>query len=125
MTESVSNKTKGKLGEQAAAKYLQRLGYKILERNYRYSRFAEIDIVAKDKDTIVFAEVKTRTGTTFGHPFEAINHTKIENIFKAGLYYLKNTKETYKKYRIDVISVIGDLKTEKPKIEHLKNISLN
>ena len=125
MTESVSNKTKGKLGEQAAAKYLQRLGYKILERNYRYSRFAEIDIVAKDKDTIVFAEVKTRTGTTFGHPFEAVNHTKIENIFKAGLYYLKNTKETYKKYRIDVISVIGDLKTEKPKIENLKNISLN
>ena len=91
MTESVSNKTKGKLGEQAAAKYLQRLGYKILERNYRYSRFAEIDIVAKDKDTIVFAEVKTRTGTTFGHPFEAINHTKIENVtFKPPRLPLKN-----------------------------------
>lgn len=125
MPKSVSNKTKGKLGEQVAAEYLQKLNYKILERNYRYSRYAEIDIIAKDKDTIVFAEVKTRSCTAFGHPFEAVNHTKIENIFKAGLYFIKNTKETYKKYRIDIISVIGDLKTEKPKIEHLKNISLN
>lgn len=125
MPETGSNKIKGKLGEQKAAEYLQKLGYKILERNYRYSRYAEIDIIAKDKDTIVFAEVKTRTNTAFGHPFEAVNHTKIENIFKAALSYLKNTKESYKKYRIDVISVVGDLKIEHPKIEHLKNIELN
>lgn len=125
MPETTSNKTKGKLGEQAAAKYLEKQGYKILEKNYRYSRYAEIDIIAKDKDTIVFAEVKTRSNTAFGHPFEAVNSAKITNIFKAGLYYLKNTKENYKKYRIDVISIIGDLQNNNPKIEHLKNISLN
>ncbi len=125
MHNTSSNKIKGKIGEQKAADYLQKSGYKIIERNYRYSRFAEIDIIAKDKDTLVFVEVKTRSGTSFGHPFEAVNKSKIENIYKAGLSYLQNSKEHYKKYRIDIISVINDLKTDRVKIEHLKNISLN
>ena len=83
---------------------------------------AELDIVAKDGDTIVFVEVKTRSTTSFGHPFEAVNKTKLNNIFKAGLAWLKTTKESYNGYRIDVISVLG---TDKPQIEHLKNVSLN
>lgn len=125
MPESHTNKEIGRLGEETAAKFLQKLGYKILEKNYRYSRFCEIDIVAKDKDTIVFAEVKTRTTSNFGHPFEAVNKKKLMNIFKAGLFYLKNTTETYKRYRIDIVSVLGNVHEQSPKIEHLKDISLN
>lgn len=120
-----SNKQIGKLGEEFAEKYLKKQGYKILEKNYRYSRFAEIDIVAKDKDTIVFVEVKTRSDLTFGHPFEAINKTKLQHIFQAGLFYLQNTKEKHKNYRIDIVAVVGKSEESSPKIEHLKNVCLN
>lgn len=122
MNSKSSNKIIGRLGEERAQKFLKKMGWKILETNYRYSRFAEIDIIAKDKDIIVFIEVKTRSTTNFGHPFEAISKSKLQNIFKAGLAYLQTTKETYKSYRIDVVSVIGK---ENPKVEHLKNISIN
>lgn len=116
------NKSVGKIGEDIAQQYLKKQGWKILDKNFHYSRYAELDIVAKDGDTIVFVEVKTRSTTNFGHPFEAVNKTKLNNIFKAGLAWLKTTNESYKNYRIDVISLIG---TENPKIEHLKNISLD
>lgn len=125
MINKKSNKQIGNYGEEAAAKFLQKSGFKILERNYRYSRLCEIDIIAKNKDTIVFVEVKTRTSTSFGHPFEAINKSKLSNVFKAGLFYLQNTQESYKNYRIDIISVIGNINDKNPKIEHLKNVSLN
>lgn len=117
-----SNKIIGKSGEDLACQFLQKQGYKILERNFRYSRLAEIDIIAKDKDTLVFVEVKTRTNENCGHPFEAINHKKLEHIFKAGLAYMQTTEEEYKKFRIDIISVLGK---DTPKIEHLKDVSLN
>ena len=116
------NKTIGKKGEDTACEYLKKQGYKILERNFRYSRLSEIDIIAKEKDTIVFVEVKTRTSTTYGHPFEAISHNKLNNIFQAALKYLQTTTETHKNHRIDIISVLGK---DNVQIEHLKNISLN
>ena len=116
------NKEVGKFGEKTAQEYLKKLGWKILDTNFHYSRYAELDIIAKDKDSIVFVEVKTRSTNAFGHPFESINHKKLENIFKAGLAWLKTTKEPYKNFRIDVISILGQ---ENPQIEHLKNISLN
>lgn len=117
-----SNKKTGQYGEDEATKFLQKQGYKILERNFRYSRLAEIDIVAKDKDTIVFVEVKTRKTLNCGHPFEAVDYKKLEHIYKAGLAYLKTTEEEYKNFRIDIISVLG---VQNPKIEHLKGVSLN
>lgn len=124
-----SNKILGKLGEELACSFLEKQGWKILEKNFHYSRFAEIDIVAKDNDTIVFVEVKTRSTKDFGHPFEAVNRNKLLNIFKAGLAYLQKTKEPYRRYRIDIISVLGkcspDSTKNAPKIEHLKDISLN
>lgn len=117
-----SNKKTGQYGEDEATKFLQKQGYKILERNFRYSRLAEIDIVAKDEDTIVFVEVKTRKTLNCGHPFEAVDYKKLEHIYKAGLAYLKTTEEEYKNFRIDIISVLG---VQNPKIEHLKDVSLN
>lgn len=126
MNAKSMNKAVGKFGEDAACRYLEQMGWQILARNYRYSRYAEIDIVAKDNGTIVFVEVKARSTTDFGHPFEAVNYKKLQNVFKAGLAYLKGSSESYKRYRIDIISVLGKsgAKTE-PKIEHLKDVSLN
>ena len=120
-----NNKTKGQLGENLAEKYLKKQCYKILEKNYRYSRIAEIDIIAKDKDTIVFVEVKTRTNLNFGHPFEAINKTTLQHLYQTGLIYLQNTKEKYKTYRIDIIGITTNSDEKTPKFEHIKNINLN
>ncbi len=117
-----TNKSIGNFGEKTACDFLKKQGYKIIETNYHYSKLAEIDIIAKNKNTIVFVEVKTRSTTNFGHPFEAINYNKLQKILQAGLYYLQNTKEKYTDYRIDIVSILG---TENPKIEHLKNVSLN
>ena len=115
----MNNRTLGDNGEDIACKFLEKQGYTILERNKHYSRFCELDIVAKYKDTVVFVEVKTRKTDAFGTPLEAITKTKFENILKGVQYYLSENK--VKNYRIDVIGI-----TLKPhiKIEHLKNISL-
>ena len=114
----MTNQLLGKNGEDIAKSYLDKSGYKILETNKRFSKLCEIDIIALDKNTLVFVEVKTRKSNVCGHPFEAITKTKYNHI-KQGLYiYLKENPQ-YKKFRIDAISVL--LKPEL-KIEHLKNI---
>ena len=113
----MENKKIGNAGEDLACRYLEKRGYKILERNKHYSRFCEIDIIAEYKTTLVFVEVKTRTTNYFGTPFEAITKSKYENIKKGIQFYLQEHK--FQKHRIDVIGI-----TLKPelKIEHLKNV---
>ena len=113
------NRQFGNMGEEIATKYLQDNGYKILARNVHYSRFCEIDIIAQEKNTTVFVEVKTRKDDKFGTPMEAITKTKYEHIKKGVYNYL--SENHVKSYRIDAIGI-----TLKPelKIEHLKNISV-
>lgn len=115
----MNNRKFGDAGEDLACRYLQKQGYEILERNKHYSRFCEIDIIAKDKNTTVFVEVKTRKTDSFGSPLEAITKTKYSNIKKGVLSYLAENR--VKQYRIDVVGI-----TLKPeiKIEHLKNIQI-
>ncbi len=115
----INNRKCGDAGEDLACRYLEKQGYEILERNKHYSRFCEIDIIAKHKNTHIFVEVKTRKTDGFGTPFEAITKTKYENIKKGVLNYISENK--VKDYRIDVIGI-----TLKPelKIEHMKNISI-
>ena len=115
----MNNRKFGNAGEDRACRYLEKQGYKILERNKHYSRFCELDIIAQYKNTTVFIEVKTRKTDHFGAPFEAITKTKFENLKKGVQFYLSENK--VKDYRIDVIGI-----TLKPeiKIEHLKNIFL-
>lgn len=115
----MKNKEIGQKGETLACEYLIKHGYEIVETNKRFSRFCEIDIIAKDKQTLVFIEVKTRTSDFCGSPLEAITKSKYDNI-KTGLFsYLKDTNIKYTKFRIDAISV---LLTPEVKINHLKNI---
>ena len=114
----MSNQSVGQNGEEIAKNYLENMGYAILETNRRFSKLCEIDIIALDKNTLVFVEVKTRKTDLCGHPLEAITKSKYSHI-KRGLYLYLSENPQYKKYRIDAISVI--LKPEL-KIEHLKNI---
>ena len=116
----MSNISLGKNGEEIAKTHLEKNGYKILEMNKRYSKLCEIDIIALEKDTLVFVEVKTRKTDICGHPLEAITKTKYNHI-KQGLYIYLQENPQYKKYRIDAISVL--IKPE-VKVEHLKNIAL-
>ena len=112
------NKAVGKSGEEIAKKYLEREGYKILETNRRFSRFCEIDIIALDKKTLIFCEVKTRRTDVCGSPLEAITKTKYTNIKKGIFLYLQENPQ-YKNFRIDAVAI-----TLKPNvtIKHLKNI---
>lgn len=98
----------GRIGEEAAAKFLRRRGYKILERNYRLKKFGEIDIVAKEKDTICFIEVKTRTTTAFGEPYEAVNKNKQFKLSMLALSYLKAKNLMQKRARLDIISISNE-----------------
>jgi len=116
----MSNIITGRRGEEIACGYLKKMGYEILERNKRFSRYSEIDIIALDRKTLVFVEVKTRTTALAGSPLEAITKTKYQHI-KNGLFmYLKENPQ-YKKYRIDAVSIILNPEIE---IKHLKNIYL-
>ena len=114
-----NNILKGKQGENIAEDYIKKLGYKIIERNWHYSKNAEIDIIAEDNGTLVFIEVKTRTTLNYGHPFEAINETKIQKIHKAIYGYLKESNKQYNNFRFDGIAIIG---LKNPTIEHIKDL---
>lgn len=114
----MSNISTGKKGEDLASEYLIKKGYKILERNRHFSKFCEIDIIAQDKDTIVFCEVKTRKTTVCGSPLEAITKSKYQNI-KKGIFFYLQENSNYKRFRVDAISIVLEPKLE---IVHLKNI---
>lgn len=107
----------GKYGEDLATKYLQAQGYQILERNYRCN-LGEIDIVAQDKDYLVFVEVKTRTNVFFGFPHESVTHAKQSRIRKIALFYLAERRSSLENYRFDVISVL----LEEGKIDNIELI---
>lgn len=112
----------GQLGENKAKQYLKRRGYQILETNYR-TKAGEIDLIAKDKECVVFVEVKTRTSLEYGTPAEAVSYYKQQHMINSAKYYLARTGGDCE-CRFDVIEVqlssIGWLKTAK--INHLKNV---
>ncbi len=108
----------GALGEKAAAEYLESLGYKILIKNWR-CRFGEVDIVATEGDQTVFVEVKTRSGSGFGHPFEAITAAKVRSMSKtANAYCFAHRVGT--SIRLDAIAVY--LSGGQTSVEHLKQV---
>ena len=114
----MNNIKTGKKGEEIAQKYLEDKGFKIVEVNKRFSKFCEIDIIALDKDTLVFCEVKTRKTMICGSPFEAITKAKYQNIKKGVFLYLQENPK-FKKFRIDAISILLEPKLE---IKQLRNI---
>lgn len=94
----------GAEGEELAVGYLQKRGYAVLHRNYR-TPVGEADIIVRDRETVVFVEVKARSTPAFGQPFEAVDFRKQEKLRKVALYYLKQ-KGVESPVRFDVISVL-------------------
>ncbi len=95
----------GKEGEDAAAAFLKKKGFKILRTNYR-TPLGEIDIIAKDGDVLVFVEVKTRADDAFGSPFEAVTPRKREKIKKVALCFMKGLRNETAA-RFDVLSIMA------------------
>jgi putative endonuclease len=108
----------GERGENLAVWYLKKNGYKIIEQNYR-NRLGEIDIVARDKKTIVFVEVKSRKSIRYGSPKWAVTPKKQRRISMVALYYLKDTRQTDAKARFDVVAITSN--HDAPRIEIVKN----
>jgi putative endonuclease len=108
----------GQKGEEIAVRHLKKEGYKIIATNYR-NKLGEIDIIAQDKDTIVFAEVKTRRSVQFGNPKQAVTIQKQKKISMVALYYLKATGQSTARARFDVVGVISN--RDKPQVEIIKN----
>lgn len=119
----MTNKIIGKYGEDIAKNFLIKKGFKIIEMNYRYSRVAEIDIIASKKDILHFVEVKTRTQEFFGTPLEAITPNKLKQIYSCAIEYLSKNKNKYKKYQLDAIGILLSDKEVK-KIDFIEDISL-
>lgn len=116
----------GKLGEDLASKFLEKKGYKIIERNFK-KRYEEIDIVAIDSSeknsVLVFVEVKTRTSSEYGSPLEAITYWKLKSLIKAAQYYKLTHKNLPDGLRIDAVSIKLGYNGKAESIEHIKNIS--
>ena len=96
----------GKEGEAQAADFLKGKGYKIVRVNYK-TKLGEIDIIARDKDTICFIEVKTRQSDKFGLGQEAVSWRKQAQVSKTSVIYLKENKLLDKKARFDVVSALN------------------
>jgi putative endonuclease len=108
----------GKKGEEVAFRFLKKNGYRIIERNY-VCKMGEMDIIAKEKDTLVFVEVKTRTSITFGPPQLAVNPTKQMQLSKVALYFLKEKRLEDVKARFDVVAIL--LRPKGEEIELIKD----
>ena len=108
----------GKDSESIAVRYLKKNGYKILAQNYR-NKIGEIDIIAKDKKTLVFVEVKAARTDSFGNPKWAVTPKKQRKISMVALYYLKATKQNKVKARFDVVAISSS--QDNPRIELIKN----
>jgi TIGR00252 family protein len=100
----VRNKILGSQGEQRAAEYLTEHGCTICERNFRV-KTGEIDIIADDCGTLVFVEVKTRTGTQYGTPAQAVDFRKRNKIVQTAYWYLRQRQIDGRPCRFDVIEV--------------------
>jgi putative endonuclease len=110
----------GRRGENAAARYLQRLGYVIVARGQR-AAIGEIDLVAVDGRTVVFVEVKTRTTQDAGHPSDAVDDAKQRRLTRLALSYLQRHDLLECHSRFDVVAVTWGDANQRPLIEHYAN----
>jgi len=110
----------GKLGEKAARKFLKKRGYRIREVGFR-CHHGEIDIVAQQKDYLVFVEVRTKSNLDFGTPEESIAQAKKEKIITLALTYTSTHQNLPSLWRIDVVAIELDDKSKTTRIELIEN----
>ncbi len=109
----------GDWGEKVAVNYLMKQGYQILDRNYK-TKLGELDIVAKERDIIVFVEVKTRSSRSFGLPQEAVNFKKQNKIMRMAMQYLQN-RDLRGTWRIDVVGIVMSKNRRVENIDLIRN----
>lgn len=119
MKSTLSPYDLGKRGEEIAQNYLQRKGLKIIAKRFRFRR-GEIDLIASERDTLVFVEVKARGAGSLGLPEESVNVKKQHQIRKIAEAYLALNKIEDVACRFDVISLVFD-KREAYSITHIEN----
>ena len=112
--------TLGRRGEQLAASYLEGLGLTIVDRNWRCPQ-GEIDLVAREGHELVFAEVKTRSSTAFGHPLEAITPIKLARLRRLAAAWCEAHPGPHSAVRIDALAVIAP-RGGPVEIEHLRRV---
>lgn len=117
----MNTKLIGRWGEAAAADYLKKKGYKLLGLGYR-TRMGEIDLIAEDRGTLVFVEVKTRRDDGFAQAREAVTGAKQRRLLAAAELYMAE-RGTDRPARFDVIEVYAPegVETKKPQINHIEN----
>jgi putative endonuclease len=124
MPATESKKQIGVRGEDLACAELQRQGMQILERNW-HCRIGEIDIVAAERSraglTLVFCEVKCRSGLGFGHPLEAITHTKLRTLRQLAALWMREHRVKASSIRVDAIGVVLQPGRE-PSLTHVRAV---
>lgn len=110
----------GKLGEQLAAEHLQRAGLRILARNWRCGE-GEIDIVAADRRVLVAVEVKTRSGTGYGTPLEAVTRKKRVRLRRLAVQWVLANGVLFDEVRVDVVEVLKDERGDFA-IDHIRGV---
>ncbi|MDO8486518.1 MAG: YraN family protein [Candidatus Staskawiczbacteria bacterium] len=110
----------GKIGEEIAKRFLEKQGYKIIEQNYK-TKYAEIDLVARNKENLIFVEVRTKVGDKFGTPEETINKKKIKKLWGNAMAY-----SAFKRWkgplRIDAVCIILKPDYNVERLNHYENI---
>ena len=110
----------GAAGEAAAVTELERRGYRILARNVR-TRMGELDVVARDGQTLCFVEIKARRSTAFGFPQEAVTRQKQHHVARMAQWYLKAHRLTGVSARFDVVAVLLDPAGRPTQIDVIQN----
>ena len=120
MGEQNHNQRLGRKGEDLAAAYLQRRGYRILVRNVR-TPYGEIDLIAQKSGQYIFVEVKTRSNARFGLPEEAITPRKWQHMVEAAEYWLAENINALPSWQIDVVAILLPANGE-AEIRHYENV---
>jgi putative endonuclease len=119
---SLRNSSLGRFGEDRAAEWLADNGFRIVERNWRCPR-GEIDIVAWQDTTLVFVEVKTRSGVTAGHPFDAVTESKVTRLRRlVPAWFVGHPDVSARQIRIDAVAVHVDVDTDRVVVEHVAGV---
>ena len=117
--KNLFRKLLGDRGERAAVKYLKEEGFRIVAKQHR-NHYGEVDIIAQEGQAIVFVEVKTRTSTNDGQPFEAVDLRKQDKITRVALAWLKQHNRLEQPARFDVVSILWPDDKGKPQIQHFR-----
>jgi putative endonuclease len=110
----------GQYGERVAVRHLEDSGMVVLERNWR-CEMGELDVVAREGDTLVFCEVKTRRSLRCGHPAEAISHAKAQRLRRLALKWLMQSGHRAEELRFDVVAVLASRRGS-AEVEHLRGV---